>query len=76
MLLTSHGSAFGTARTLPRSPQSLALPPGAEMQRRLAALDAPTLEQAVGDLLGERERAALLARLVALLERSAAPNRR
>jgi hypothetical protein len=76
LLLTGHDRAFGTGRTLPRTPQTLAQPPGAEMRRRLAALDAATLERAVGELLGERERAALLARRDALLARNPAPTRR
>jgi hypothetical protein len=76
LLLTGHGRAFGTGRTLPRSSQTLAQTPGAEMRRRLAGLDAATLERAVGELLGERERAALLARRDALLARNAAPIRR
>jgi len=73
LLLTGHDRAFGTAETLPRG---LPARPGAEMRRRLAALDAPTLERAVGELLGERERTALLARRDALLAAGTASNRR
>jgi hypothetical protein len=73
LLLTGHDRAFGTAKTLP---PGLPTRPGAEMRRRLAALDATTLERAVGELLGARELAALLARRDALLAASAAPNRR
>ena len=73
LLLTGHDRAFSTAKTLPRD---LPAQPGAEMRRRLAALDAHGLEQAVGELLGERELGALLARRDALLAANIAPNRR
>ena len=73
LLLTGHDRAFGTAKALP---PGLPARPGAEMRRRLAALDAATLEQAVGGLLSERELTALLARRDALLAENAAPNRR
>jgi hypothetical protein len=76
LLLTGHDRAFGTARTLPRSLEARPPRPGAEMRRRLAALDMPTVERAVGELLGERELTALLARRDALLAASGAPNRR
>jgi len=38
------------------------------MRRRLAALEAESLARILGDLLGERERVALLARRDALLK--------
>jgi hypothetical protein len=37
------------------------------MRRRLAALDAPSLARALGDLLGDGDRAAVLARRDGLL---------
>jgi hypothetical protein len=43
------------------------------MRRRLAALDGAALERAVGDLLGDRERGALLARRDALLGKYGVP---
>jgi len=65
--LTGHDRAFGTSKTLPAQRQVRAPQLGAELQRRLAALDASSLERATGDLLSARERSALLARRDALL---------
>jgi hypothetical protein len=67
LLLTGHERAFGTSKALPPQLQARPPQPGQELQRRLAALDATSLERAVGDLLGERERSAILARRDALL---------
>lgn len=67
LLLTGHERAFGASKALPVFPPARAPRPGAEMRRRLATLDATSLVQAVGDLLSESERAALLARRDALL---------
>jgi hypothetical protein len=67
LLLTGHELAFGTSGDLPRHLQARPPQPGAEMRRRLAVLDAAGLEEVVGDLLGSRERGAILERRDALL---------
>jgi hypothetical protein len=67
LFLSGHDRAFGTGRGLPRHLEGRPPRPGAEMRRRLAALDSEALDAAIGDLLGDRERAALLARRDALL---------
>jgi hypothetical protein len=67
LLLTGHAQAFGSGKALPRHLRSGVLHPGAEMRRRLAALDDATLDQALGDLLSEREIRALAARRDAVL---------
>jgi hypothetical protein len=72
LLLTGHDRAFGTGKGLPKHLEARPPQPGAEMRRRLAALDEEALERAAGSLLGDRERSALLARRDALLERPAA----
>jgi hypothetical protein len=69
--LTGHDRAFGTDRSLPKHLEARPPQPGAEMRRRLAALDGAALERAVGDLLGERERSAVLARRDGLLGNTA-----
>ena len=71
LLLTGHDRAFGTDRGLPKHLEARPPQPGAEMRRRLAALDGAALERAVGDLLGDRERSAVLARRDALLGNTA-----
>jgi hypothetical protein len=71
LLLTGHDRAFGTDKDLPKHLEARPPQPGAEMRRRLAALDGAALERAVGDLLGDRERGALLARRDALLGNTA-----
>jgi hypothetical protein len=67
LLLTGHEQAFGTGKTLPRHLRAAPPRPGPEMRRRLALLDKATLTQALGDLLNDRERNALLARRDLLL---------
>lgn len=76
LLLTGHDRAFGAATTLPQPSQAGPQPLGAEMRRRLAALDAAALERAVGEEVGQRERTALLARRDALLAESTATGSR
>jgi len=56
---TGHEGAFNASTELPRHLQARQPQPGPEMRRRLATLDAA---RAVGNLLNEPERAALLAR--------------
>lgn len=67
LLLTGHEQAFSTSKALPGHLRSPVLQLGPEMRRRLAMLDQPMLEQALGDLIDERERSALLARRDLLL---------
>jgi len=67
LLLTGHEQAFGTGKALPRHLRAAPPQPGPEMRRRLALLDKATLTQALGDLLNDRERNALLARRDLLL---------
>jgi Calcineurin-like phosphoesterase len=65
--LTSHERAFGTSRGLPAYLKARPPMPGAEVRRRLAALDAAHLQSALGDLLDARGRKAILQRRDALL---------
>jgi hypothetical protein len=67
LLLTGHEQAFGTGNGLPRHLRETPPRPGPEMLRRLAMLDKAALTQALGDLLKDRERNALLARRDLLL---------
>jgi hypothetical protein len=67
LFLTGHEQAFGSGAALPRHLQSGVLHPGAEMRRRLAALDEATLARLLKDLLSEREIRALGARRDAVL---------
>jgi hypothetical protein len=69
LLLTGHEQAFGTGKALPRHLRESVPQPGPEMRRRLALLDKASLTQALGDLLDDRERSAILARRDALLRR-------
>jgi len=67
LLLTGHEQAFGTSKALPRHLRAPVPQLGPEMRRRLAMLDQAALTQALGDLLDERERSAILARRDLLL---------
>lgn len=71
LLLTGHEQAFGTSRTLPAYLKARPQAPGREMRRRLEALDEARLAAALGELLTERERKAILARRDALLSTAA-----
>jgi hypothetical protein len=68
VVLTSNGEAFGTQRNLPRSMRQvpLTLTPG--LRKRLAALTEEILQTELGDVLGKRQRRALLARRDAILK--------
>ena len=66
LLLTGHEQAFGTGKALPSHLRDV-LQIGPEMRRRLSTLDKAALAQALGDLLKDRERSALLARRDLLL---------
>lgn len=67
--LTGHDRAFGTSRTLPAYLKARPPRPGAEMRKRLAALDEQNLATTLGKLVDSRARKAILQRrdtLVAL----------
>jgi hypothetical protein len=70
--VTSHEGAFGTTRNLPAYLKARPPVPGAEVRRRLAALDESDLQAALGDLVSERGRQAILERRDALLTLPAA----
>lgn len=72
LLLTGHEQAFGSSKSLPAYLKDRPPSPGPELRRRLAALDGSKLQVALGDLLSERERKALLARRDSLLVTAAA----
>ena len=65
--VTSHGRAFGTSRGLPAYLKARPPTPGAEIRRRLAALDDAGLQAALGGLVEPRVRKAILERRDALL---------
>jgi hypothetical protein len=71
--VTGHDRAFGTSRDLPAYLKARPPQPGAEMRRRLAALDEEALATALGDAIdGRAARKAILARRDALLALPAA----
>ncbi len=71
VLLTGHDRAFGRDVGLPEHLRARPPVPGAELRRRLAALDDAALAAALGDVLDARERAAILKRRDGLLTRPA-----
>lgn len=76
---TSYSSAFGTSRQLPAYLGSQLSAPGAELRRRLVALDERSLAESLSDLVDARGRRALLARrdlLLAAPEKAAASGTR
>ena len=70
--VTSHEHAFGTIRGLPAYLKARPPTPGAEVRRRLKALDEAGLLAALGDLVDARARKAILERRDALLALPAA----
>jgi len=70
---TSHELAFGTSRGLPTYLKARPPMPGAEVRRRLGALDEPGLKAALGELISARELKAILQRRDAVLALPAAP---
>jgi hypothetical protein len=62
LVLTGNDDTFGTQRNVPRNMRQvpLSLTPG--LRRRLAALTEEILQAELGDVLGKRQRGALLAR--------------
>lgn len=65
--VTSHEHAFGTSKGLPAYLKARPPTPGAEVRRRLRALDEAGLQAALGDLVDPRARKAILERRDALL---------
>jgi hypothetical protein len=72
VLVTGHARSFGTSKTFPAYLRDRPARPGAELRRRLAALDDATLAKALGKLVSDRERKALLERRDLLLAAPAA----
>ena len=72
LMLTGHDRAFGTKRDFPAHLQQRPPQPGAELRRRLSALDEAALNSALGELVGKREVAAVLQRRDAVLAGAAA----
>jgi hypothetical protein len=72
LLLTGHDRAFGTKRDFPAHLQQRPPKPGAELRKRLTALDEAGLQSALGDLVGKREIKAMLQRRDAVLTGAAA----
>ena len=70
--VTSHERAFGTTKGLPEYLKAKPPTPGAEIHRRLKALDEPNLKSALGDLLSARELKAIIQRRDSLLALPAA----
>ena len=70
--VTSHERAFGTTKGLPVYLKARPPNPGAEVRRRLEALDEAGLHAVLGDLVDARGREAILARRDALLALPAA----
>ena len=70
--VTSHERAFGATKGLPAYLKAKPPTPGAEIRRRLKALDEPNLKSALGDLLSARELKAIIQRRDALLALPAA----
>ena len=69
---TAHELAFSTSKNLPMYLKARPPTPGAEVRRRLAALDEPGLKATLGELVSARELKAILQRRDALLALPAA----
>ncbi|MDP3613548.1 MAG: hypothetical protein Q8R98_17020, partial [Rubrivivax sp.] len=72
VFVTAHDRAFGTTNTLPAYLASRPPSLGAELRRRITALDKPGLAASLGELIDEKGRAAILARRDRLLALPAA----
>jgi hypothetical protein len=68
LVLTGHGSAFGTATQLPPKVEAALAKTGPEMQARLGRLSADGVKSAIGQWVGDSEIKALLARRDRILE--------
>jgi hypothetical protein len=73
VLVTAHDRAFETANALPSYLAARPPQPGAELRRRIGALDKQGLDTLLGDLTDERQRRAILQRRDRLLALPAAP---
>lgn len=67
VFVTSHERAFGASNALPSYLAARPPQPGAELRRRIAALDSEGLATLFGDLVDERQRRAILQRRDRLL---------
>ena len=72
LLLTGHDRAFSTKRDFPAHLQQRPPQPGAELRKRLTALDEAGLQTTLADLVGKREIKTLLQRRDAVLAGAAA----
>jgi hypothetical protein len=68
LVLSGHGSAFGTTTKLPPQLEAALAKTGPEMRSRLGQLDAAGVKSAIGKWVGDREIKALLARRDRILE--------
>lgn len=68
LILSGHGSAFGTSTQLPPQLESMLRKTGPEMQARLSRLDAATVKSAIGQWVSDRDIKALLTRRDRILE--------
>jgi hypothetical protein len=68
LILSGHGSAFGTTTKLPPQLEAALARTGPEMQSRLRQLDAAAVKSAIGKWVGDREIKALLTRRDRILE--------
>ncbi len=73
VFVTAHHRAFETSNTLPSYLEARPPQPGAEIRRRIGALDKEALAALIGDLTDERQRRAILQRRDRLLALRAAP---
>ncbi len=68
LVLSGHGSSFGTSTKLPPPLETALATTGPEMQSRLRQLDAAAVKSAIGQWVGDREIKALLTRRDRILE--------
>jgi len=68
LVLSGHGSSFGSSTSLPPPLEAALAKTGPEMQSRLSKLDAGAVKSAIGQWVGDREIRALLARRDRILE--------
>lgn len=73
VFVTAHDRAFETVNALPSYLAARPPQPGAELRRRIGALDSEGLATLLGDLMNERQRRAILQRRDRLLALPAAP---
>lgn len=73
LFLAGHGAAFGTSTQVPKPLEAPLAKTGAEMRARLQRLDEPSVQAAIGDLVGSRSVKALLARRDRIVALTAAP---